>query len=369
MNQTISTAQPGANGEAKASAIGNEQFIRNAWYVGLWSNELPMGTLVSQTILNEPIVFFRKEDGTPAAILDRCSHRFVPLSMGSIIKGGIVQCPYHGLEFDSNGKCVNNPHPPCKIPAAANLPSFTVIEKHSLIWIWMGNKPADPTLIPNYECLDNSPPEHITDPSYLNIKANYELIVNNLLDLSHVVYLHAGILGSPGIEQSDIKLDSTDNGVTVSRFVKDVETPGMFKMMAPEGFERGDSFTSISWFAPSNLFLKTGSCKTGQPQESGTGYLAIHLLTPETGRTTHYRYSAVRWNVMTEGKELNEQIRQKIRELRTFAFAEQDGPVVEAQQRRIDAANTPLTPALLSIDAGPTRCKRILDRLHLEDRQ
>jgi len=369
MNQAINTVELSAVDEATASRMGGERFVRNAWYVGLWAEELPAGKLVAQTILNEPVVFFRKEDGTPAAILDRCSHRFVPLSMGSIVKGGFVQCPYHGLEFDADGKCVNNPHPPCKIPAATHLPSFTVIEKHSIIWIWMGDKPADPDLIPDYSCLDTSPPEHITDPGYLNIKGHYELIANNVLDLSQVVYLHGGILGSPGLELSDIELESTDNVVTVSRFVKDVETPGMFKMMAPEGFEKGDSFTKISWFAPSNLFLETGSCKTGQPKETGTGYLAIHLLTPETERSTHYRYSAVRWNVMTEGAELNEQIRQKIKELRTFAFAEQDGPVVEAQQRRIDAAKTGLVPALLSIDAGPTRCRRILDRLLAEDKK
>jgi len=236
-----------------------------------------------------------------------------------------------------------------------------------MIWIWMGDKPADPGLIPDYGCLDTSPSIHITDPGYLGIKANYELIANNLLDLSHVVYVHGGILGSPGLEQSDIKLETHGDVVTVSRFVKDVETPGMFKMMAPEGYERGDSFTSIAWHAPSNLLLKTGSCKTGQPQETGTGYWGIHLLTPETEKTTHYRYSAVRWNVMTKGDELNEQIREKISELRNFAFAKQDAPIIEAQQRRIDGATTKLAPVLLTIDAGPGRCKRILDRLLSED--
>ena len=246
--------------------------------------------------------------------------------------------------------------------------TYVTLERGPVVWIWMGDKPADPSLIPDYSCLVTSPPLHVTDPGYLNIKANYELIVNNLLDLSHVVYLHAGVLGSPGIVESDIKVEASGDSVTVSRFAKDVETPGMFKMMAPDGYERGDSFTSISWHAPSNLLLKTGSCKTGQPQETGTGYLAIHLLTPETERTTHYRFSAVRWNVMTQGDALNEQIRQKIRELRVFAFGEQDGPVVEAQQRRLDEAASDLEPVLFAIDAGPARCKRVLDRLISQDR-
>lgn len=360
MEHPISPASALPN--AKPAAV-SERFVRNAWYVGLWASELPAGALVPQLILKEPVVFFRKEDGSPAAILDRCSHRFAPLSMGRLVEGDRVQCPYHGLEFGADGQCVNNPHPPCTIPVAAHLPSFPVMERHSMIWIWMGEKEADPSLIPDYSCLDQADPKHVTDPGYLNIKANYELIVNNLLDLSHVVYVHDGILGSPGIVQSDIKVETTDDVVTVSRFAKDVEQPGMFKMLAPEGYDRGDSFTSISWYAPSNLFLETGTCKTGQAKHTGTGYLAIHLLTPETERTTHYRFSAVRWNVMTQGDDNNEKIRQKIYELRNFAFAEQDGPVVEAQQRRLDLAGGSLAPVLLAIDAGPARAKRVLDSM------
>jgi phenylpropionate dioxygenase-like ring-hydroxylating dioxygenase large terminal subunit len=368
VDRNSSNAAPASPMKTASEAAGNNRLIRNAWYVGLWSSELPAGKLVPQKILNEPVVFFRKEDGQPAAMIDRCSHRFVPLSMGALLPGNRVQCPYHGLEFASDGKCVNNPHPPCTISPAAHLRSFEVVEKHSMIWIWMGDKPADQSLIPDYSFIDSSPALNVTDPGYLNIKANYELIVNNLLDLSHVVYLHAGVLGSAGIVQSDVEVETTGDVVRVSRFARDVETPGMFKMMAPEGkLERGDSFTSIAWYAPSNLLLKTGSCKTGQPQETGTGYLAIHLLTPETGRTTHYRFSAVRWNVLTQGDELNEQIRQKIAELRHYAFAEQDGPVVEAQQRRIDESETVLQPVLLKIDAGPVRCKRVLDEMLSRD--
>lgn len=362
MNQANSAASTSST-TAATSGAGRKAFIRNAWYVGLWASELPAGKLVPQTILGQPVVFFRKEDGTPAAILDRCSHRFVPLSMGKLMPQDRVQCPYHGLEFGADGKCLKNPHPPCSIPAAAHLPSFPVVEKHSLIWIWMGDKAADPALIPDYSCLETHSPKHITDPGYLGVQANYELVINNLLDLSHVIYVHDGILGSPGLLDSEIKVDLEGDVVTVSRYVKDVETPGMFKMLAPAGYERGDSFTSISWFAPSNLLLKTGVCKTGQPKESGSGYLAIHLLTPETERTTHYRFSAVRWNVMTQGDELNEQLRQKIYELRNFAFAQQDGPIVEAQQRRMDEAGEELRPVLLTIDAGPSRYKRVLDRM------
>lgn len=347
-------------------AVAADRFVRNAWYVGLWSEELPAGKLVPQTILNEPVVFFRKEDGTPAAIVDRCAHRFAPLSMGELLPGDRVQCHYHGLEFDASGQCVKNPHGNCTIPAASHLRSFPVVERHGFVWIWMGHKAADASKIPDYGCLDTAPKAHITDPGYLMIKAHYELIVDNLLDLSHTAYVHAGILGNKDTVVADITVEQKGDVISVARPSKDTEMPGMLKMLGPDNFERGDQFQTIDWYAPSNLILEYGACRVGETKAQGTGYLALHLITPETERTSHYRYRAVRWGVQTVGDEKNEAIRQKIGELRTFAFAEQDAPIIEAQQRRMDQAPN-LAPVLLAIDGGPVRYRRVLDRMLKEE--
>ena len=75
-------------------------YLRNAWYVAAWSDDLAEGKLLARTIMKEPIVLYRRADGSPAALHDRCPHRFAPLSMGKIVHGDAVQCPYHGLEFD-----------------------------------------------------------------------------------------------------------------------------------------------------------------------------------------------------------------------------------------------------------------------------
>ncbi len=348
-------------------ATNKDRFVRNAWYVALWADELPAGKLVPQTILNEPVVLYRKEDGSPAAILDRCSHRFAPLSMGKLLPGNRVQCHYHGLEFDDSGHCVKNPHGNCTIPAASHLRSFPVVERHRFIWIWMGEGEGDPSRIPDYSCLDTAPGAHITDAGYLMIKAHYELIVDNLLDLSHTAYVHEGILGNAETVVAEITVQQQGDVITVARPSKDTVTPGMLKMLSPAGYDRGDQWSTISWYAPSNLILEYGVSRVGEPKEKGTGYLALHLITPETERSSHYRFRAVRWNVQTEGAEANEQIRKKIGELRTFAFAEQDAPIIEAQQRRMDSANQPLTPVLLAIDGGPVRYRRVLDRMLSEE--
>lgn len=355
----------GASARAAHSGTG-AAFIRNIWYVALWAADLAPGQMVSRTILNQPILFFRREDGSVAAMADTCSHRFAPLSLGHILPGDRVQCPYHGLEFGADGRCVKNPHGDGTIPASAHLRAYPVAEKHTLIWIWMGHRAADPATIPDYSCLDNVPALHATPPGYLHMTANYELVVDNLLDLSHTSYLHAGVLGTADTVVADIAVTQQGDAVTVSRPSKDAATPGILQMMAPD-LPRGDQVSSITWFPASNLLLEFGVCPAGRPKQEGTGYYAIHLLTPESARSTHYSFTAVRWNVRTDSDELNAQIRGRITEMRKFAFSEQDAPVIEAQQRRIDLADPPLQPTLLAIDAGPVRYRRILERRLRED--
>ena len=95
--------------ESKKKMISGT-YLRNAWYVAAWSDDLVEGQLLARTILKEPIVLFRKSDGNVAALQDRCPHRFAPLHMGKVVDGDRVQCPYHGLEFNASGACVLNPH-------------------------------------------------------------------------------------------------------------------------------------------------------------------------------------------------------------------------------------------------------------------
>ena len=69
-------------------------YLRNAWYVAAWSDDLAEGQLLGRTVLKEPIVLFRKADGNVAALQDRCPHRFAPLHMGKVI--GVLRGKYAG---------------------------------------------------------------------------------------------------------------------------------------------------------------------------------------------------------------------------------------------------------------------------------
>lgn len=169
-------------------------FLNDAWYVAGWSDEAKAGEMFHRTILEQRIVFFRTTDGSPVALRDRCPHRFVPLHLGRI-RGDVVECCYHGLQFDCTGACVRNPHGDGQIPAAAKVRTYPVVDKHGMLWIWMGESAHDASTIPDYSMLDTGA-GYRTSRGRTLIEANYELMGENLLDLSHVPFLHTGLLGS-----------------------------------------------------------------------------------------------------------------------------------------------------------------------------
>jgi phenylpropionate dioxygenase-like ring-hydroxylating dioxygenase large terminal subunit len=348
--------------ESKRSLASNS-YLRNAWYCIAWSDELPDGGVLGQTVLKEPVVVYREGNGTVSAVADRCAHRFAPLSMGKVLGGNRIQCPYHGLEFDRAGKCVNNPHGNKNIPPRARIKSYPVIEKHKAIWVWMGDKTPDESKVPDFSVMDNVPELHTTKRDKIMINANVELIIDNLLDLSHTSFLHEGILGNADTVESEIIVKQDGDDITVERHARDAEPPGMNKLMWPQSPTRVDKITSIRWMAPSTLRLMTGICEIGASPETGTGYHAVHILTPESDRTTHYFFTAVRYNVKTTDEKLNRDIQSKIAEMRRFAFQEQDAPVIEAQQRIIDNSQTEVDPLTLAIDVGPVRYKQVLKKL------
>src|SRR6202171_1850500 len=147
--------QSKANGAKSHQEMISDAYLRNAWYVAAWSDRVGDGQLVPRTIMDEPIVLYRKADGAVAAIGDRCAHRFAPLRMGKIVGGDRIQCPYHGLEYDGSGACVRNPHGTKNIPPRARVKSYPVIEKHKAVWVWMGDAPAEESKIPDFGLLHN----------------------------------------------------------------------------------------------------------------------------------------------------------------------------------------------------------------------
>lgn len=341
-------------------------FLFNAWYLAAWSEDIRPNSLFPRTLLNRPLVFFRQANGAVVAFDDRCPHRAAPLSMGRL-EGDRIVCGYHGLQFDASGACVRNPHPSGKIPAAARVRTYPVAERHAGIWIWFGDRAADPSLIPDYSKLDQIGP-NVTRRDHMVMDASYELIVDNLLDCSHTSFLHEGVLGNESMIAAPTEIKQRGNTINVIRCARDVPPPGMFDMLYRQDGAPVDCWTDFRWDPPSCLLLDAGVTQPGRPREEGTGYFGVHILTPETARTTHYHFAATRWNV-SAGTE-SEEMRQKISDMRRFAFEEQDEPMIRAQQRILDM--TPpneLKSVMLETDLGVVRWRRVIGQMIAAERR
>ncbi len=334
-------------------------YLRNTWYVAAFASELPPGTLLARTLLDEPLVFFRRPDHRIAALRDRCPHRFAPLSMGQLCDGGAsVQCAYHGLRFDGSGTCVHNPHGEGTVPKAAVVQAWSVVERHGLLWLWAGDGAADETLIPDLSDVATAP-EHATIRGYLPTACDYRLLADNIMDLTHVDYLHPTSLGNGSVSKARAVVSEPDKrSVHVAWRVQGEVAPASFDAHLPTPGQPADQWTEATWTAPCLMRLDVGATPVGAPREQGVRVAALHIATPEVAGRTHYWYWSAR------DFAVGEQANAHIKPLIERAFIHEDKPMLEAQQRRLGSAEFwSLKPVLLAGDAGAVRARRKLDAL------
>jgi len=199
-------------------------FLRNAWYVAAWEDEIGPDALFHRRILNEGVLLVRDREGTVRALRDRCPHRFAPLHLGKR-RADAIECAYHGLQFNLEGRCVFNPHGDGKIPPGVAVQSYPIVQKQLLVWIWMGDVAgADPTLIPEFRGLD--PDRYAINKGYMHTPANYEFMSDNIMDLSHIEFIHEGLLGSEAVRRADIEVVTEGNVVRSNRMThEEILTP------------------------------------------------------------------------------------------------------------------------------------------------
>lgn len=332
-------------------------FLKNAWYVAAWDREIGRAPF-ARTILNEPIVLFRKADGTPVALEDRCCHRRLPLSMGRVV-GDTLQCHYHGLRFDGTGACVRIPAQDL-IPPQARVRAYPVAERYRWIWVWMGEPArADPDLIPDYHWLDD--PAWGAKGDVFHVKGNWQLIVENLLDLTHLAFVHDTTIGNAAVaEQAAMNVERRPDGVRVTRWM--IDTP------APPTYVKAGSFTGnvdrwqiIDFTPPGYVRLDVGATPTGTGAPQGRRVGGINMrnlnaITPETERTTHYFWAQAH-DFDVNNPATTEMVFQQVK----TAFL-QDVAVFEAQQVSIDRA--PDAPEVdIRADAGALQSRRLIAQL------
>ncbi|WP_437880417.1 Rieske 2Fe-2S domain-containing protein [Pseudomonas sp. LRF_L74] len=323
-------------------------FLRNAWYMFAWSDEV-LAAPFARTILGEPVVVYRNsaEAGDLTALMDRCPHRFAPLSKGQLVNGNI-ECPYHGLQFNGAGKCVHNIFSSA-VPAAAKVKTYPIQEVDQALWIWMGDPAlADVATIPLIDY------HHARDSRWVSglttAKADYRLLSDNLMDLSHTTLIHPGLGGRDYMPK--VRSWEQPNGDVVASFTTENMNNFFGEEVIPAPFVR--HCDTIRWSPPSTHYLASQTSHVGS-EEAVVSIYSAHILTPETPTSTHYFWSSTVPDGFPE---------EVIRETLIQAFDREDKPMVEAVQVRMgDAELWDLNPVLLPSDVGGVRMRRKLEAL------
>ena len=332
-------------------------FLKNQWYVAAWSHEIGRGPL-GRRIADQPIVIYRTERGQPVAFEDRCPHRLAPLSLGTVI-GNDLRCGYHGAAFGPDGVCTHVPGNP--LPKGARVRRFPLVEKWGWIWIWLGApERCDEALLPDFHW--QSEPGWAPIGGTLHFKAHYQLLLDNLLDLSHETFLHANTIGNAAVADVPAEMTSEGKQVRVTRLMRDCPPPPLF--VKARGFTTNiDRLQDLLFTPPCYIAITVRATPAGTNDLShALQWQVLNALTPETDRTTHYFWGMPR-QFLIEDREMDAMLEANIE--RTF---NEDKAMIEAQQLALDERSLDERSLLTVADAGPTRARGIIGRLLREEK-
>lgn len=331
-------------------------FPLNAWYAAAWDHEVKR-ELLPRTICNQKIVFWRREDGSVAAVEDACWHRLLPLSLGRL-DGDNVVCGYHGLAFDGHGRCTKMPSQERLNPSAC-VRAFPAVQKHRFVWVWPGDLAlADPALVPDLHWNDD--PEWAGDGKMIPVKCDYRLVIDNLMDLTHETFVHGSSIGNAAVAETPFVTTHGDRFATVTRWMTDIEPPPFWRgQLGKPG--NVDRWQIIRFEAPCTIAIDVGVAPagTGAPEgdrSQGVNGYVLNTITPETNGTCLYFWAFAR-NYRLHDQRLTTELREGV-----ATIFREDELVLEAQQKAIDA--NPGRPFYnLNIDAGSMWARRLIDRM------
>jgi phenylpropionate dioxygenase-like ring-hydroxylating dioxygenase large terminal subunit len=266
------------------------------------------------------------------------------------VEGDHLRCGYHGLLFDGSGKCIEIPGQD-SIPPQARVRAYPLLEKYNWVWIWLGDPAkADPALIPNWWWADH-PEWAFTRPDMIPVKCNYQLIADNVLDVTHLAYVHASSIGSPSITEFTGTVEREEGLVRFTRWIRDRPPPPMYQEAG--GFAGNVDRWQIVEHVPPCFSVNFAGC---QDASKKIELMALSAPTPETERTTHYFFG------FTRNFGLKDAAKERIFAEGMVKVFHEDIPILEAQQRALDA--NPGTPRIdIKVDAAPLAARRMLESM------
>lgn len=324
-------------------------YLRNCWYVAGYAAEASQKPF-ARTYLEEPVVIYRTDVGRLVAMDSRCGHRFAPLDQGKVV-GDAIQCPYHGLRFDPTGRCVALPDGGVP-PPHTQRKTYPIVERHALLWMWMGDAAkADPASIPDFSYLED--PKYGWFSGYLHVKGHYQLMVDNLLDLSHSEFLHPLLASDGWTARNQQTITREGDALSIYNIAENDNILPLNKHLKPHMPTIGTTIQQERWDAPALVRLSVEFYAGGDELITPSG----HFLTPETSTTTHYIVRGGQ-NIQPDNAEYTAGVRESVLNV----FRTQDIPMIEAQQRVIGEGRDlmDLRPAILKGDRAGAQARHLL---------
>ncbi len=339
--------------------------VRNRWYIAAFSNEITREP-IERTFLGTPVALYRKLDGDPVAMYGICPHRYAPLAKGRL-EGDALACGYHGFVFEADGWCSNIPSQ--STPAKFCQPTYPIVERGPLCWIWMGDKDkADPARIPPYADFGlGEEGWHYSSENYFHIKGRAQLLIDNLMDLTHLPYVHHHVPGGEAMKAPQIVDEERDISYRVSRYAKSPFTPFHAHVFGPHTkFEGLSDFLALSdYYGPE--FIRTSlpitiKLDNGQPVPEGLGSLFIlHGITPETENTTHY------FGFSTRNFRLGDASLDKMQQESDIKIRAQDVIAIEDVERRLEVSAALQREFLVRSDRPAIKVRKMIEAMLVQE--
>lgn len=264
-------------------------FIYNEWYVAAFSEEINR-ELLGRRLLNRRVVLYRTLSGKAIALEDRCAHRSFPLSMGSL-EDDDIRCGYHGFKYDSSGALIEVPSQK-QCPQDIKTKQYKLVEKDSLAWIWLGDQNlADESQIPDLSWLESD--QWSCSSGYFTHPGNYVSMHENLMDLTHIVYLHKSTLGKNAVDfaAAPFKTDFKEGHFKLIREVVPTVLSPIWADSTKLGYiDTAARISTSEFISPAYHKVTVYMYDTALPEAERKEFLiyTAHLLTPETDSSIHY---------------------------------------------------------------------------------
>ena len=329
---------------------------RNGWYVAAFAHEIGR-TLMARTILGEPVVLYRTQDGAAVAVGGRCPHRHFPLAQGCLAGDAIV-CGYHGIAFAADGACIDIPSQDV-IPRSYRIPVFPLVEHGMWAWIWLGDPAlADPALLPDLVEIGFAGHDSTPVPLFFReVACRYQLLNDNLLDLTHLAFLHGTSIGVRENASTPVEVTQERHVIRGRRYITAAPPTPVIAARHP-GVDRVDQIVGMDFHLPGfhagigdHAVAADAPDRACEPLQRSR---VFHAVTPSTRDSCYYWFGMV---------SLGDQIDAEAARERLDPVIDEDVVASEAIEKMLALVGESVPELMLRSDQLAVQGRRMLQAM------